>query len=82
MAADYIRLPFVPQVFKERSSVKLEGLVPLEGLEPPTDRVETGCSNPLSYSGVSLCPGSHPLLPWTPTNLSSRTENHNHLFPW
>lgn len=82
MAADYIRLPFVLQVFKERSSTRLEGLVPLEGLEPPTRCVENSRSDPLSYSGVSLCPGSHPLLPRTDTNLSSRTENHNHLFPW
>lgn len=49
MAADYIRLPFVPQVFKERSSVKLEGLASPTGFEPVLPCLEDRCLVPLGH---------------------------------
>jgi hypothetical protein len=33
-----------------------EGLVPAEGLEPPTPRSEVWCSDPLSYAGTRAEP--------------------------
>jgi hypothetical protein len=51
-----------------RSSAELFSVEPLRGLEPPTLRVETVDSNPLSYRGMVLADGVEPPT----TSLSER----------